>query len=198
MNLNRLFSILTMVAFSFVAVFTTSCDEDDPVDPLVGVYALTSATSGAAFSVSLDGVNVSDFPASQDVTVLISGGLYISSPCANPVNARTELRSDGGLYNVCAGESVEAVQGSWEVNTARTELTLTVTIGTQSVPVILTGLTENGLTISGTITNFPFALDLTRVTDTAPLGATLTAGPYSGNPNIQFLNVTVTFTKVSI
>lgn len=206
MKLKKLFSFLLVGAIASTSVMLSSCSDDDENDPLVGTYIFTSGTMVNTINVVLPmATTIGTVPAADQTTttLIVSGGLYASSPCTDPTTARTELRADGTLWNVCAGSSTEDQQGSWVINDSRNQLTMTVTVdGLGSFDVVLSSFVDNGITISGRIENFPLGLDLNYA-----LGATLDANspmynidPTNNPTNVNFqpVAVDVIFTRTSL
>jgi len=200
MKRRRISSYLIAGAILASSTLFTSCKSDsENVDELVGTYAFTSANLAAAVNISLDGTNISPLPAGESTYAaqFVVGGLYDTAPCTSPTSARTQLRADGSSWYVCVGESAEKQQGSWEINSARTDLTLTVsgdnTSTGQPIAVIISGVTFNGTTLSGTITNFPMVKNVAF-----DLGASIPTGyAYEGTANYQAVQINITFTKVT-
>jgi len=205
MKLMKLYSFLLMGVMLSTSMLFTSCSEDDDTDPLVGTYAFTLGTMINTTNVVFPSATSIGTIAANDqttTTLIIGQGLYASSPCATATNARTELRADGTLWNVCAGgDAAEAQQGAWVIDAGRTQLTLTVTVeGVGSLDIVLSGFVDNGVTITGRIENFPLGLDLNYA-----LGSVLpSSSPMFGLPsnpnniNFQPIVVDVVFTRTSL
>lgn len=168
-----------------------ACSEDDggdtpDVDPLVGTYTFKSATFVNGVVITLNGQETT-FPPNSDATAFVSGGLLGAAPCDDPANAALELRENGQGFFVCQGENNEVQAGTWEVNEARTQITLLITNPAPVTILIENFELENNI-LSGRISNFPLVRD-----NQYPLGAPLPGGGL----NLQTTSVDIEFTKVN-
>lgn len=155
--------------FGFVMaglVTFTSCSDDEgeePVQTLAGVYQMTEAIT------TTDIVDVEDsviIPSGSNVTAIMAGGIFGSSPCDNPVNSAIDMATDGKLYFVCVGsesdkDGVDA--GSWSESDDLS--TLTLTLNATVVPPVgfvltVNNVTKTGAVISGTIEGVPMPSSL--------------------------------------
>lgn len=204
MKLRRFTSLLIIGATAMTSALFTSCKSDGTVDELVGTYLFAGASMVNATDVSTDGTSITTLPAGEATysSLFVTNGLYDPqlTPCSDVNNTRSELRKDGTLWLVCAGESGEKVQGSWTISDDRTQLSLTIngdfTTSGQPLEIIITGVTYNGLTLAGKITNFPLPKNLG-----VDLGATIPTGAglaYEGEVNYQSVEINVSFTRVSL
>ena len=162
-----LFGILTAGLITF-----SSCSDDDDEEPevttLAGVYSMTEAIT------TTDIVDVEDsvvIPSGSNVTAIMAGGIFGSSPCDNPANSAIDMAEDGKLYFVCVGsesdkEGVDA--GSW---TESNDLsTLTLTLNSTVVPptgfvLTVNNVTKTGAVISGSIAGVPMPNTLLNQVD---------------------------------
>ncbi|QCK16862.1 hypothetical protein [Mangrovivirga cuniculi] len=143
--------ILLALPLLFLALFiNVSCDDDDdPQDPLVGLYILSDATTNQAIVDSQDNVIA---PAGADITAQIAGALLSDVSCTDAANVRVQLTSGGIVNYLCKGEGGDpSQQGTWSVNDSRSQLLLTLNIGGTNVPVTLNNLDETGGNINGDV-----------------------------------------------
>ena len=185
------FSFLSLAVIGMLSV--SGCDDDDPaVDPLVGKYRLTNATTAAELTIVLPGAtDPTTLPNGSDVTSIIASILAAASPCENPANAAIELAEGGTFYYTCNGEDVDRVDsGEWSADATSNSVTLTIqseSLG-QTITVVVSDYTVVSTSFSGLIEGFPVPIDINQ-----PFGAPLEG---TSTPNFQFASVDATFTKI--
>jgi len=179
---NRLIAaILSLLVFSFGLVLITSCEEDETkVDSLVGTYAFVSATLAKNLMYEQELV----LPSGTDVTLIVGGGMFGSTPCDNVLNSAVELRKSNEIYFVCIGEANELKAGTWSIDDDRT--TLTLNLSPPAVPealaLLVTNLVEGTTNFTGTIANLPVSTELFQL----PAGGVL------------LLSINIQFNKLSL
>lgn len=157
-------------AVLIILTLVISCNKDNSenLDPLVGKYIISSAKLTNDFNYN----DSTYLPAGTDITAAINAALLSASPCADSLNTRLELKNNGQIWYTCQGEDNGIQNGTWIINTDRTELSLALNIpqGNSSVTANLkiTNLKESALQVSGTTQILlppefflPFGIDLT-------------------------------------
>ncbi len=145
------FAIIT-VGLSLIILSSCKKDKTGSVDPLVGKYIISSAV------LSQDLINEGDtiLPAGTDLTVAINAALLSSASCSNAADTRLELKSNGQIWYDCEGENSSIQNGTWEINSDRTQMNLYLNIpyGTteQTVDLLIKNLNESSTGVSGTTT----------------------------------------------
>ena len=171
---------------ALMALMLFSCDEKkDEVDPLVGTYVFTSATFNEAVTIIIQQQEV-EFASGSDAYAFVGPGIIGAAPCDDLQNAAIELKENGTMFYTCLGEANEEQMGTWQINSARTTLTLNISFP-QTFSLNITGLDLKATSFSGTVENFPLPKDAS-----VELGAPLLGGA----PNIQIGSVEVSFTRV--
>jgi len=174
-------SILAVFMVSVGMMVFTSCEEDDPkVDAMVGNYAFTSAVLAS----DLMNADTVFMPSGTNVTLIVGGGMFGSTPCDNVLNAAVELRKSNEIYFVCCGETNELKAGIWSIDDERTTLTLTLSPPAvpQALALEVTELVEGATTFTGKITNLPVSSEIFQL----PPGGVL------------LLTINITFTKLPV
>jgi len=165
-----------------------SCDEkNEEVDPLVSKYVFTSATFNEAVTITVQQVEM-EFPAGSDASLFVGPGILGAAPCDDLQNAAIELKENGTTFYTCLGESNELQMGTWQINSARTILTLNISTP-QTFSLNITGLDIKTNSFSGTVENFPLPINA---------GVELGGSLPGGFVNYQTGSVEVTFTKVPL
>ncbi|MEQ9425215.1 MAG: hypothetical protein RJQ09_12400 [Cyclobacteriaceae bacterium] len=190
-------------------------DDAEPVDPLVGTYEFTSATFTSDVVVVINNpadptqVVPAPFTSGDDATALLKGSIEGAAECSAGVKVGIDLREDGSSYYVCEGETVETLQGSWQVNND-TKL-FTLRINSLGVDVIMQNFTlANGVLSGNAVIPLPrdAQVDLTTGEQLTATGDPLTQGSVDllaaggvtvdvGDLNIQTPELTIVFTAVS-
>jgi hypothetical protein len=146
-----LFFILILISV-FLSLDSCNKDNQEQIDPLVGKYIISSATLTQPLVFQGDTVLASG----TDMTLAINAALLSSASCTSAANTRLELKNNGQIWYDCEGENKSIQNGTWEINSARTELSLALNIpqGTSTVTAQLkiTGLSESKLKVSGSTT----------------------------------------------
>jgi hypothetical protein len=132
-------------------VLLPSCNkEDEPKDPLVGKYIISSAVLSEPLTLG-DTVLASE----TDLTIAINAALLSDAGCNDMANTRLELKDGGEIWYVCVGEGTGFSNGTWEINADRTvlSLALNITQGSASVtiPLNITELDEGIIKVSGNV-----------------------------------------------
>ncbi len=144
---------LSFLALSVLLLSACKKDNGTQVDPLVGKYIISSTKLTSPIIFSGDTV----LPAGTDMTAAINAALLSSASCSTASDTRLELKENGQIWYDCQGENTSIQNGTWEINTARTELTLTLNIPEQggltaTVPLKITNVKESALNVSGSTT----------------------------------------------
>ncbi len=147
----RLLSMLGLVAL----LFASACGDDDSdepsVDPLVGVYTLSSVTLNQ--DVTYNGIPFSD---GDDITPIVTGALYDASPCDDGANTVIDLRDNFEVFYACKTETTSPERfGSWSLSSDRSTLTMNLTVQGQPFPLVLENLVVTGTNVTGTVSNYP-------------------------------------------
>ena len=137
-----------LLVFSFL-VFSFSCgdaDEDaEASEPLLGVYTISkSVLSSDATSAN----GAATIPSGTNITSAIVTAFLSEIDCNSSANKAIEIAENNIINFICRYENVTQEQGSWAINLARTELTLTLVIQGNLVPLKLTSLVESSSKIS--------------------------------------------------
>jgi len=181
--------------FLMALLLITACDKDDDEDnttpppptfeeQMVGQYALSSGTFNqdvTMYNVMAAGDTVT-FPHGSDATQIITWALLDDSPCDDLANTVLDARADFSLFYICTGESNELQMGTWSADETNNSLALIVDTEIGPVPVTITSVDKNDISLTGNIIGLPVPVDLSQ-----PVGAT----------NIQFISVAVEFTIVN-
>lgn len=201
MKKTKLFSLLLLLALVIgSSIAFIACDDDDdskPEDKYIGTYMLLSAEQADADTIDLiiaiptvtDSM-VHHYIPGADLTSYVQNALFNNSPCENSLDTRIELRSNMEAWFICDGDTGELQMGTWFLNDAGDQMT--ITYPAISFNVVITDLSLVGTALSGTI-GFPFPIDARY-----PLGSVLPY-PIGANPapvNFQTPKaVAVVFTK---
>ena len=131
--------------------------KDEEVDPLVGTYTFASATLNDTVRLIVLG-GVLALPPGYNASEFVEEGLLGAAPCDDSDSAAVELKSDGKIFYACLSETNEAQMGTWLINTDRTILTLNIS-NPQAFALTISSLNITANSFSGTVENFPLALD---------------------------------------
>jgi hypothetical protein len=193
-NLFKLSSLL----FVGLVLFQISC-KDDPapvVDPLVGKWAISSATFNSTSVAPTDTLMIAEFPlptggtftlkfaAGESILDIIVGAMA-DNVCDNPASYPTfflELTTDGKLLLSCPDEQNSGVDtGTWFQN--GNVITLTVVTAAGNLPITFNNfaMLTDGSKFTGQSANFPM---------------TQTFGVDLGPTNLQTLNIDMEFTRL--
>jgi len=183
--------LVLLMAFLIVSACEKDDDEDNTTPPpptfeeqMVGQYALSSSTFNQAvtmYNVMVPGDTVT-FPYGSDATQVVTWALLDDSPCDDPANTVLDAREDFSLFYICTGESNELQMGTWSADETNNSLALNVDTEIGPIPVTITSVVKNDISLTGNIIGLPVPVDLSQ-----PVGAT----------NIQFISVAVEFTIVN-
>lgn len=179
------FSVLLLFSFGLLSCKEDEGEETPEVDPLVGTYTFQSATFVNEITITLDGQETT-FQAGADATTFVAVGLLREAPCDDPTNAALELRENGQGFFVCRDETNEEQAGTWEVNDARTQITLLIT-NPAPLTVLIEDFELSNNILSGRVSNFPLVRD-----NQYPIGSPLPGGGL----NLQTTSVDIEFDKV--
>jgi hypothetical protein len=189
------FAILRKILFLILALAVISaCKKDDnnddnnpsaPVNPIVGTYTFIASTFNDPITVIAINGDTNHYIAGDDASLFVGGGLLGSAPCDNADNAALDLRANFTSFYVCLGESNEAQQGTWSIE-SETVLQLNISNPANFV-VRITNLDLTDSKLTGNIPSLPMPYDAS-----IPVGDTLPGGGI----NFQIANVTVEFLKV--
>ena len=140
--------------FVITLLFISCSDDDDAVskEPLLGVYTISKSvlTSDA---VSQNGA--ASVASGTNVTAAIVTAFLSEIDCSSSADKAIEVSENNKIYFICRLEGKQQEQGSWAINDARTEFTLTLLIQGNVVPLKLTGLQESSTKISGNVASIP-------------------------------------------
>ena len=147
---------LKFINYLFVLLLLfISCSDDDVVvtkEPLLGVYTISKSilTSDA---VSQNGA--ASIASGTNITAAIVTAFLSEIDCSSSADKAIEVSENNKIYFICRLEGKQQEQGSWSINDARTEFTLTLLIQGNVVPLKLTGLQESSTKISGNVASIP-------------------------------------------
>ncbi len=142
-----------LLIFSFVFV---SCDEESDdlnKEPLLGIYTISKSvlTSDATSQNGLVSI-----PSGTDITDAIVTAFLSEIQCTSSANKAIEVAENNKIYFVCRLEDkAPQDQGSWAINEARTEFTMTLLIQGTPVPLKLSSLVESSTSIAGNVAQIP-------------------------------------------
>ena len=147
--------LLSFLAFGMLLFTIAACGDDDSdepsIDPVVGVYTLTSVTLNEDVVYYDQSLSMGD-----DITAIVQTDLYGASPCAQGPNTVIDLRENSEVYYACKNESVTPERfGTWTIPADRSRLTMNLTIEGQPFPLILEQLSITDNNVSGVVTNYP-------------------------------------------
>ena len=161
-----------LLVFSFL-VFSFSCgdaDEDaEASEPLLGVYTISKSVLSSD-ATSANGAAV--IPSGTNITSAIVTAFLSEIDCNSSANKAIEIAENNIINFICRYENVSQEQGSWVINLARTELTLTLLIQGNLVPLKLTSLVESSSKISGHVASIPVPPSLLASIDPLFAGVT--------------------------
>ena len=143
--------LIGLLTVSMIFIISCSKDDTEKTDPLVGKYVISSTklTKPAVYQ------NDTLLAEGTDITLGINAALLSSASCSNVANTRLELKNNGQIWYDCAGEDTGIQNGTWEVTTDRTSLSLALNIpnplgsGTVTANLTITDLQESTLQVSG-------------------------------------------------
>ncbi|MEJ2003713.1 MAG: hypothetical protein P8X57_01845 [Cyclobacteriaceae bacterium] len=145
--------LLSVLALASIAFFAACGDDDDEpsVDPIVGIYSLSSVTLNQ--DIVYNGMELSN---GDDITQIVQAALYGASPCDNGANTVIDLRESFEVFYACKGESVTPERfGTWIVNADRSQLSMNLTIEGNPFLLVLEQLSVTENSVSGVVTNYP-------------------------------------------
>ena len=148
---NKILNIFTILSLLFV-----SCDDDSDTvnsEPLLGIYTISKSvlTSDATSQNGLVSI-----PSGTDITGAIVTAFLSEIQCNSSANKAIEVAENNKIYFVCRLEDkTPQDQGSWAINEARTEFTMTLLIQGNLVPLKLVSLQESSSRIAGNVASIP-------------------------------------------
>ncbi len=151
--MKKSFQILIFTAGLFLIILA-SCKKDktESADPLVGKYIISSAVLSKPLLYQGDTI----LPEGTDLTAAINAALLSSASCSNAADTRLELKNNGQIWYDCEGENSSIQNGTWEINSGRTQMTLYLNIPygstQQTVNLTITDLNESSTGVSGSTT----------------------------------------------
>ena len=147
-------STLNVILFFTIIFSFLSCEEDGKgaKDPLLGFYTISKSVLTADCA-SQNGA--ATLPSGTNVTAEILNAFLSDIVCNSTADKAIEIADNGKIYFACRVEGKQQDQGSWAINADRSELTLTLIIQGQPVPLKLTGFTESGSKIGGNVASIP-------------------------------------------
>ena len=145
---------LLIILFFTSTLLISSCEEDEKGlnDPLLGFYTISKSILTAPCA-SQNGA--ATLPSGTNVTAEILNAFLSDIVCTSSGDKAIEIAKNGKIYFACRVEGKQQDQGSWAINADRSELTLTLIIQGQPVPLKLTGFTESGSKIGGNVASIP-------------------------------------------
>ena len=146
----KLLSYLLLFSFVFI-----SCDDDsDDVnrEPLLGIYTISKSIL-TADATSANGL--ASIPSGTNITAAIVTAFLSEIECTSSANKAIEIAENNKINFVCRLENKSQDQGSWAINEARTEFTLTLLIQGNLVPLKLVSLQESSSRIAGNVASIP-------------------------------------------
>lgn len=150
----QLLTGLMVASMTFVA----ACGDDDSeptVDPLLGVWEISSATLAADVTATNALGEDLLLPAGTDLTAVIATSFLANIDCTNPTAKAIELAEGNDILYICTQEEKSQEAGSWSLNSDRSGLSLTITIDGQIVALNLENLMETSTTMSGLVNSIP-------------------------------------------
>ena len=185
--MKRIATVLLAV-FTVSLIFIISCSKDNPenTDPLVGKYVISSAKLTQPAMFGQDTL----LPEGTDLTLAINAALLSSATCSNPANTRLELKNNGQIWYDCEGENSGFQNGTWEVTSDRTSLSLALNIpsptgtGTITANLTISDLQESASQVSGN-TQIPLPASFF-----AALGVDVSGFPNGIIPTLMSITIT--------
>ena len=177
-----------LLIFSFL-VFSFSCDDSDEnteaSEPLLGIYTISKSvlTSNAT---SANGA--ATIPSGTNITSAIVTAFLSEIDCNSSANKAIEVAENNIINFICRYENVTQEQGSWAINPSRSELTLTLLIQGNLVPLKLTSLVESSSKIAGNVASIPVPPSLLASVDPLFAGVTDLAILISIDMELERLN----------
>ena len=132
-----------------------SCDEKtDTVngEPLLGIYTISKSVL-TADATSANGAATVE--SGTDITATIRSSFLAEIDCLSNSDKAIEVAENNKIYFVCRSEGKRQDQGSWAINSERTEFTLTLLIQGNLVPLKLVNLVESSTKIAGNVASIP-------------------------------------------
>ena len=147
-------SFLTIILILASSFLIFSCEEDgnNAKEPLLGFYTISKSTLTAPCA-SQNGA--ATLPSGTDVTAAILNAFLSDIECASAGDKAIEIAENGKIFFACRVEGKKQDQGSWAINSDRSELTLTLLIEGNLIPLKLTGLQESTIKVSGNVASLP-------------------------------------------
>ena len=179
----RILSFLLIFSFSFI-----SCDDDSEDiagEPLLGIYTISKSVL-TADATSQNGLV--SIPAGTNVTAAIVTAFLSEIECNSSANKAIEISENNKINFVCRLENKSQDQGSWAINEARTEFTLTLLIQGNLVPLKLVGLQESSTKIAGNVASIPVPPTLLAAVNSQFAGVTDQAVLISIDIELERLN----------
>jgi len=180
---NKLLNLLIVCSFFLIA-----CEDEGSVstkEPLLGIYTISKSalTSDAT---SLNGlVSISS---GTDITSAIVTAFLSEITCNSNANKAIEIAENNKINFVCRLEDKSQDQGSWAINDARSEFTLTLLIQGNLVPLKLTNLVESSTKIAGNVASIPVPPSLLAAVNSGFAGVTDQAVLISIDIELERLN----------
>ena len=180
---NKLLNILIVCSFLLL-----SCDDEEGAstkEPLIGIYTISKSvlTSDATSANGL--VSISS---GTDITSAIVTAFLSEITCNSGANKAIEIAENNKIYFICRLEDKSQDQGSWAINEARSEFTLTLLIQGNLVPLKLTSLVASSTKIAGNVASIPVPPTLLAAVNSQFSGVTDIAVPISIDIELERLN----------
>ena len=179
----KLLSYLLILSFVFI-----SCDDDSDAEtkePLLGIYTISKSVL-TADATSANGL--ATIPSGTNITAAIVTAFLSEIECTSSANKAIEIAENNKINFVCRLENKSQDQGSWAINEARTEFTLTLLIQGNLVPLKLVGLQESSSRIAGNVASIPVPPTLLAAVNSQFAGVTDQAVLISIDIELERLN----------
>ncbi|MEQ9301564.1 MAG: hypothetical protein RIF33_23500 [Cyclobacteriaceae bacterium] len=153
----RSIQLLTGLMVASMAL-VSACGDDDSepaVEPLLGIWEISSATLAADVSATNALGDDLLLPEGTDLTAVIATSFLANIECTNPTAKAIELAEGNDILYVCTLEEKSQAAGSWSLNSDRSGLDLRITIDGQIVALNLVNLVETSSTMGGLVNSIP-------------------------------------------
>ena len=180
---NKLLNLLIVCSF-----FLLACEDEGSVstkEPLLGIYTISKSvlTSDATSQNGLASIS-----SGTDITSAIVTAFLSEITCNSGANKAIEIAENNKINFVCRLEDKSQDQGSWAINDARSEFTLTLLIQGNLVPLKLTNLVESSTKIAGNVASIPVPPSLLASVNSGFAGVTDQAVLISIDIELERLN----------
>ena len=152
LNDMKLKHINFLFVFSLLLFSCDSSEENVASEPLLGIYTISKSVL-TADATSYNGA--ATVASGTDISAEIVTAFLGEIVCQSAANKAIEIADGNKINFICRFEDKTQDQGSWAINAQRTELTLTLLIQGNLVPLKITSVVESSSKISGNIASIP-------------------------------------------